>query len=155
MHPSLSIKATYVHMYQIFINQSCQERVIYSAAEQADPDWVLNMLPAPLIPSAASQGTWRWAHFPPGAQLSPKGLYELQGAADGLQKVSAASPVAAGPRQPALQQPVLPTCWHPLHCCGGQEAQPGFLCSLEVNRRKNNLKVPSLEDISNGKKIYS
>lgn len=38
MHPSLSIKATYVHMYQIFINQSCHERVIYSAAEQADPE---------------------------------------------------------------------------------------------------------------------
>lgn len=38
MHPSLSIKATYVRMYQIFINQSCHERVIYSAAEQADPD---------------------------------------------------------------------------------------------------------------------
>lgn len=36
-----------------------------------------------------------------------------------------------------------------------QEAHLVFLCSLEVNRRKNNLKVPSLEDISNGKKIYS
>lgn len=36
--------------------------------------------------------------------------------------------------------------------CTAAEAQPGFPCSLEVNRRKNNLKVPSLEDISNGKK---
>lgn len=67
------------------------------------------MLHAPLIPSAASQGTRRWAHFPLDAQLSPGGLYEGQGPADGLQKVSAANPVAAGPRQPALQPPVLPT----------------------------------------------